>query len=134
MTCSHSANASSLAEGATVAANGGQTGHHLHRWVLLLNTPQIYAALKEASGLGKITVVGFDGDPATLGSVKDGSIAGTVVQQPYLWAYQGMKLMAAYLKGDKSGIPPNKQLIIPTRIITKATVDTYATEEKSMGG
>ena len=98
------------------------------------NTPQIYAALKESSELGKITVVGFDGDPVTLGGVKEGTIAGTVVQQPYLWAYRGMKLMAAYLKGDKSGIPADKQIIIPTRIITKANVDAYAAEEKSMGG
>ena len=29
------------------------------------------------------------------------------MQQPFEWAYQGMKLMAAYLKGDKSGIPAN---------------------------
>ena len=71
------------------------------------NTPQIYAALKEAGQLGKITVVGFDGDPVTLGGVKEGSIAGTVVQQPFVWAYKGMKMMAAYLKGDKSDIPAN---------------------------
>ena len=41
---------------------------------------------------GSITVVGFDGLPATLGGVKEGTIASTVVQQPYLWAYEGMKL------------------------------------------
>ena len=29
--------------------------------------------------------------------VKEGSVAGTVVQQPFQWAYQGFKLMAAYL-------------------------------------
>ena len=34
-----------------------------------------------------------------------GHIAGTVVQQPFEWGYQGMKLMADYLEGDKSGIP-----------------------------
>ena len=34
--------------------------------------------------------------------VKDGSFAGNVVQQPYEWGYQSMKLMAAYLEGDQS--------------------------------
>ncbi|HQT47002.1 MAG TPA: sugar-binding protein, partial [Acidocella sp.] len=98
------------------------------------NTPQIYAALKDAGKLGKITVVGFDGDPVTLGGVADGSIAGTVVQQPFLWAYRGMKLMAAYVKGDKSGIPASHLIIIPTKIIDKGNVAAYAAEQKAMAG
>jgi ribose transport system substrate-binding protein len=93
------------------------------------NTPQIYAALKDAGKLGKITIIGFDGDPVTLGGVKEGSIAGTVVQQPFEWAYQGMKNMAKYLEGDKSWIPDNKLMIIPTKIIDQAGVDAYNTEQ-----
>ncbi len=98
------------------------------------NTPQIYAALKQAGDLGKIIVIviGFDGDPVTLGGVKEGTIAGTVVQQPFQWAYQGMKLMAAYTKGDKSGIPANHLIIIPTKIVTRDTVDAYAGDLKAM--
>ena len=69
------------------------------------NSPKIYEALQAAGKLGQITVVAFDEDPVTLGAVKEGSFAGTVVQQPFEWGYQGMKLMAAYLGGDKSGIP-----------------------------
>ena len=69
------------------------------------NTPRIYEVLKEAGKLGKIKIIGFDEDPITLGGVKEGSIVGTVVQQPFEWGYQGMKLMAKYLEGDKSGDP-----------------------------
>jgi len=98
------------------------------------NTPQIYAAVKEAGQLGKITIVGFDDDPVTLGGVKEGTVAGTVVQQPFEWAYQGMKLMAAYVKGDKSGIPANHLIIIPTKIVTKDTVDAYEADLKKMQG
>ena len=46
-----------------------------------------------------------------------------MVQQPFEWGYQGMKLMAKYLEGDKSGIPENKLIIVPTKIIDKANVD-----------
>ena len=67
------------------------------------NPPRIYEVLKEAGKLGQITVIAFDEDPITLGGVREGTIAGTVVQQPYEWGYQGMKLMAKYLEGDKSG-------------------------------
>jgi ribose transport system substrate-binding protein len=98
------------------------------------NTPRIYEALRDAGKLGKITVIGFDDDPITLGGVKEGTIAATVVQQPFEWAYQGFKLMAAYLKGDKSGIPANGLIIIPTKIIGKADVDAYATALKAMSG
>ncbi len=98
------------------------------------NTPRIYEALKDAGMLGKITVVGFDDDPITLGGIKEGTIAGTVVQQPFEWAYQGFKLMAAVLGGDKSGIPANGQLIVPTKILYAADIDAYAANLKAMQG
>jgi ribose transport system substrate-binding protein len=98
------------------------------------NTPQIYAALKDAGELGKITVVGFDGLPSTLGGVKEGTIAATVVQQPYIWAYQGMKLLAAYVNGDKSGIPKSGLIIVPTKIVTQQTVDAYVAQQEAMAG
>ena len=98
------------------------------------NTPRIYEALRDAGKLGSITVVGFDDDPITLGGVKEGTVAATVVQQPFEWAYQGMKLMAAYLKGDKSGIPAGGLIIIPTKIIGKDDVDAYAANLKAMSG
>ncbi|MFB9980480.1 sugar-binding protein [Mesorhizobium kowhaii] len=98
------------------------------------NTPRIYEALRDAGKLGSITVVGFDDDPITLGGVKEGTVAATVVQQPFEWAYQGMKLMASYLKGDKSGIPAGGLIIIPTKIIGKDDVDAYAANLKAMSG
>lgn len=98
------------------------------------NTPRIYEALRDAGKLGSITVVGFDDDPITLGGVKEGTVAATVVQQPFEWAYQGMKLMASYLKGDKSSIPAGGLIIIPTKIIGKDDVDAYAANLKAMSG
>lgn len=89
------------------------------------NPPRIYEALKDAGKLGQITVIAFDEDPITLGAVKEGSFAGTVVQQPFEWGYQGMKLLAAYVGGDKSGIPANGILIIPGIVITKDNVDQF---------
>jgi ribose transport system substrate-binding protein len=95
------------------------------------NPPRIYEVLKEAGKLGQITVIAFDEDPITLGGVREGTIAGTVVQQPFEWGYQGMKLMAKYLEGDKSVVPANKLLIVPTQIIDKANVDAFEAQLKS---
>ena len=98
------------------------------------NPPRIYEVLKESGKLGEITVVAFDEDPITLGGVKEGTIAGTVVQQPYEWGYQGMKLMAAYLEGDKSMIPADALVIVPTAIIDASNVDAFEAELKARIG
>ena len=96
------------------------------------NTPRIYEVLKEAGKLNKIQIIGFDEDPITLGGVKEGAIAGTVVQQPFEWGYQGMKLMAKYIEGDKSGVPANGIIIVPGKVIDKANVDDFMASMKTM--
>ncbi len=98
------------------------------------NIPQIYQALKENNALGKITVTGFDDDPITLGGIKEGTIAGTVVQQPFEWGYQGMKLMAKILAGDKSGIPADTLVIVPTKVVDKSNVDDYSKQLAAIQG
>ncbi len=95
------------------------------------NTPRIYEVLKEAGQLNKIKIIGFDEDPITLGGIREGTIIGTVVQNTYQWGYQGMKLMAAYLEGDKKGIPANGLIIVPGQVIEKANVDAFEKELKS---
>ena len=96
------------------------------------NTPRIYEVLKEARKLNKIKIIGFDEDPITLGGVKEGSIVGTVVQQPFEWGYQGMKLMANYLQGEKSEIPASGVIIVPGKVIDKSNVDDFMGQMKQM--
>ena len=98
------------------------------------NTPRIYEVLKESGKLGQIKVIGFDEDPITLGGVREGTIEGTVVQNPYEWGYQGMKLMAKFLEGDKSGIPADGLIIVPGQVIEKGNVDTFEAELKARVG
>jgi ribose transport system substrate-binding protein len=98
------------------------------------NTPRIYEVLKESGKLGQIKVIGFDEDPITLGGVREGTIEGTVVQDPYEWGYQGMKLMAKFLEGDKSGIPADGLIIVPGQVIEKGNVDTFEAELKARVG
>ena len=98
------------------------------------NTPRIYEVLKETGKLGKIKVIGFDEDPITLGGVKEGTIVGTVVQQPYEWGYQGMLTMAKYMEGDKSVVPDGGLMIVPTKIIDQSNVDAFWAELKQRQG
>ncbi|MBV17569.1 MULTISPECIES: sugar-binding protein [Thalassospira] len=99
------------------------------------NPPKIYEALQAAGKLGQVTVIAFDEDPVTLGAVREGSFAGTVVQDPYQWGYQGMHLMADYLEGDTSQVPDDGLIIVPTKVIDKSNVDAFeAIVKERIGG
>lgn len=89
------------------------------------NTPQIYQAVKQAGREKNVKIVGFDEDALTLRGVADGTIHSTVVQQPFEFGYQSMKGMVKYLAGDKSWIPANKQIIVPTRVIDGSNVAEF---------
>ena len=89
------------------------------------NTPQIYSAVKDAGKAGKVKVVGFDEDPQTLRGIADGTIESTIVQQPFEFGYQSMTDIIKYINGDRSFIPANKLIIIPTRVIEKSNVAQF---------
>jgi ribose transport system substrate-binding protein len=89
------------------------------------NTPQIYNALKDSGKAGKVKVVGFDEGQLTLKGIQEGVIISTVVQQPFEFGYQSMIDLARVIKGDKSFIPANGKIIVPTTVINKSNVDEF---------
>jgi ribose transport system substrate-binding protein len=96
------------------------------------NTPQIYSAVKEAGKTGSVKIVGFDEDPQTLRGVADGTIQSTIVQQPFEFGYQSMTDMIKYINGDRSFIPANKLIIIPTQVIEKSNVAKFQDTMKEL--
>ncbi|MCX5674307.1 MAG: sugar-binding protein [Planctomycetota bacterium] len=98
------------------------------------NGPAILNAVKESGKAGKIKIVCFDEEDETLQGVKDGAIFATVVQQPYEFGYQAMKLMAKYAAGDKSVIPASKQIFVETKAIAKDNVDAFWANLKKLRG
>lgn len=83
------------------------------------NPPAILSAVKDKGKLGKVKIVGFDENDATLQGIADGHIYGTVVQNPFEFGYQAVRMMAALAKGDRSVLPRYGILYVPHRIITK---------------
>ena len=98
------------------------------------NGPAILNAVKDSNKIGKVKIITFDEEEETLAGVKDGSIVATVVQQPYEFGYQAIKLMNKYLNGDKSVVPANNLVIVPTLAITKDKVDEFAANLKKLRG
>ena len=89
------------------------------------NGPAILNAVKEAKKVGQVKIVTFDEADETLAGIEEGAIYATVVQQPFEFGYQAIKLMAQVLKGDKSSIPASKQIIIPTLVVNKSGVAEF---------
>lgn len=90
------------------------------------NGPAIVQALRPEGKLGKIQIVCFDDEKDTLAAIKEGSIFATVAQQPFEYGYQTVKTASQILKGDRSMIPANETIFIPTVIIQRNNVDDYA--------
>jgi ribose transport system substrate-binding protein len=89
------------------------------------NGPMILSAVKDAKKEGKVNIVCFDEEVDTLAGIKDGYIKATIVQQPYEFGYQAVKILAALARGDKSLIPANKIMEIPVKTIEKDNVDAF---------
>ena len=98
------------------------------------NGPAILNGVRASGKLGQVKIVCFDEEEETLQGVKDGHIDGTIVQQPFMFGYESVKLLAALAKGDKSGVPQNKQIIVPVKTITKENVDQFWTQLKQLTG
>ena len=98
------------------------------------NGPAILAAVREANKTDKVKIVAFDEEDETLNGIKDGAIYATVVQQPFEFGYRSMELMSKYLNGDKSQIPPSKQIFVPTKAIKKDNVEAFTKEINTLRG
>ena len=98
------------------------------------NAPQCLDAVKHAGKLGTIKVVSFDEQAETLQAIKDGHCQGTVVQNPYEYGMESVRVLAALKRGDNSVIPANKFILVPARQIRKDNVDEFWTDLKAKTG
>jgi ribose transport system substrate-binding protein len=98
------------------------------------NGPAILNALKESGKTGQVKIIAFDEEDETLAGVRDGSIYATVVQQPYEFGYQAIKMMAQVAKGDRSAIPADKKVIVPTLVIKRDGIEEFQRKINGLRG
>jgi len=92
------------------------------------NPPLMMEALERVGKLGKIKIMDFDENQTMLQGIKDGTVVATVVQNPYQYGYQSIKVLNELHKGNKSVIPESKFIDIPARVIDKSNVEAFAKE------
>lgn len=81
------------------------------------NPKAILEAARSKQMVGKIKIVGFDEDYVTLDGIAKGEIEGTVVQDPFNYGFESVRLLSILAKGgDKSQLPTKPT---PYRVVTK---------------
>jgi ribose transport system substrate-binding protein len=94
----------------------------------------LQAVLERYKDKAPVKIVGFDENPETLKGIADGHIYGTVVQQPFLFGYESVKVLAKVAQGDKSVLPANGINAVPHKIIKKDNVDAFTKELAELMG
>jgi ribose transport system substrate-binding protein len=87
------------------------------------NGPAILTAVRAAGRTGKVKIVCFDDDSATLDGVAAGDIHGTVVQVATRIGYETISRMAKYLGGEKSQLSESN-ILFKTIAIDKGSVES----------
>lgn len=101
--------------------------------LFVFNPPAILEALERAGKLGEVKVIGFDEDDATLAGIREGTVVGTVVQDPFRYGYQSIEMLVRLYRDDHSTIPESRYIDVPPRLIDKQNVDdVWATLKKQL--
>jgi erythritol transport system substrate-binding protein len=86
------------------------------------------AAAVKASGRHNITIVGFDGSPDALASIRDGEMEATVLQPAVKIARLAVDEARQYLLTKSTGLPEYQT--IPCELVTRANVDDFRNFER----
>jgi ribose transport system substrate-binding protein len=101
------------------------------------NPPLILEAFKQAEKLGEIKVIAFDEADETLQGIIDGHVHGTVVQNPFEYGRQSVRVLAGLARGKTLAeleIPADGFLNIEARQIRKDNVEEFWAElKKNLG-
>lgn len=95
------------------------------------NAPKIAAALKARKG-SKVLAVGFDEDDETLSAIEEGIIKATVVQKPFEFGYQSVKLLKELTTKGESALPKDGVIDTGIKVIDKSNVKEFQAELAAM--
>jgi ribose transport system substrate-binding protein len=98
------------------------TAHGDLAGIFAINDPTalgVYAAVEKKGLVGKIVIVGFDGQPEGKEAIRDGKIYADPIQFPDRIGRETVQTIMKYLNGEK--VPP--EILIPTKLYYKADAE-----------
>lgn len=90
------------------------------------STVGMIRALDQFEKAGKIKLVGFDGSPTLIESMKSGKVHGLVLQDPFEMGYRSVKRALAKLTEDKAPSAKERELFTTLKIATPKNLEEPA--------
>lgn len=92
--------------------------------------PLLVEAVASAGRQDKVKVIGFDENESTLQGILDGTVHGTVVQDPYEYGRKSVELLSKLVREPGAAkrralLPPGGYLEVPARQIKKDNVQAF---------
>ncbi len=92
------------------------------------NGPAIAAAVKASNKAGKLKVVAFDEEDATLNGIEEGLIECTCVQKPFEFGYRSAVLLHALATRGDAALPETDVIDTGVEIINRDNVAAFKTK------
>jgi ribose transport system substrate-binding protein len=110
-----------LVEHSGVRAIVGTFGYH---------APLVLEVLEELGRTGEIVLVAFDEDERTLAGVANGTVCGTIVQDPFLFGYESIQMLNEVASGTYLSLPVAGQVNVGVhcKIIRKENLDEFRSQ------
>ncbi len=80
---------------------------------------------KQAGKAGQIKIAAFDEGADVIEAIRQGTVLGTVVQDPYGYGYESIKLLHDLNQGKLAALPASGTVNIAARTITRENVDAF---------
>lgn len=98
------------------------------------NPPIMLACVLERQLEGQVKLVGFDENEETLQGIQDGHIHGTIVQDPFNFGYEAVRILAGLARGDRSVLPEGGVMFVPHRVIQRDNVEAFHEQLRQLKG
>lgn len=89
------------------------------------NSTLAVEVLKQTGKQGKVQLAAFDEGADVIAGIKEGFVLGTVVQDPYGYGFESVRVLHAFTKGDMSMVPANGVISIPAKVIKKDNAEAF---------
>ncbi|MFZ9916383.1 MAG: substrate-binding domain-containing protein, partial [Phycisphaerales bacterium] len=89
------------------------------------NSTLAVEVIRQTGKEGKVQLAAFDEGADVIAAIKEGFVLGTVVQDPYGYGFESVKVLNAFTKGDMSMVPASGVINIPARVIRKDNAESF---------
>ena len=87
------------------------------------STPAVLRALEQTGKLGQIQIVGFDANEETLAGIESGHVYATMMQDPYMIAFEAMRILSDAARGKRDELPMFQMMFLTCDPVTKQNID-----------